>query len=189
MQGVAEKKQQLRKTLLEKRNAVQGIGEKSSQIIRNLKSTRIYQDAAAILCYVSKADEVETHTLLLDALSQGKQVFVPYCPPGGAPMVFYEIHGLTDLIPGSFGVLEPDPGLCRPYREGAALCIVPAIAFDKKGFRLGYGKGYYDKFLSANLVSTAGLCFSELLFDSLPVTVLDVAVEQVVTQDRILILE
>lgn len=174
----------LRKCLLEKRSTLQGKAQKSIKILADLKRTAAYQNAETIFCYISKPEEVETQIFITDALAQGKQVFVPYCPPGNRPMQFYRIDTLQDVKPGAFGVLEPDPVRCQPIEEQTGLCVVPAIAFDKKGFRLGYGKGYYDRFLSHHNVYAVGLCFEELLLDALPVSAYDRAVHQIITQSR-----
>ena len=78
-------------------------------------------------------------------------------------MEFYEIHSLFELQPGTFGVLEPVPENSRLVQEETeGLCIVPGLSFDAEGYRLGYGKGYYDRFLSRFSGTTAGVCYKRL---------------------------
>lgn len=79
---------------------------------------------------------------------------------------------------------EPDPGLCAKasYFSGA-VCVVPGLSFDRRGFRLGYGKGYYDRFLEKFTIITVGLCYNELLSGALPADAYDVPVDYIALQD------
>ena len=85
-------------------------------------------------------------------------------------MKFYLIEDLAQLEPGAFGVLEPDPERCRELRHYQnSICILPGLGYDLQGYRLGYGKGYYDRFLAAHpQLETVGLCYGALLLPRLP---------------------
>lgn len=142
-----------------------------------------YQRSAALLTYVSTPIEVDTRHIIRQALEDGKRVAVPRCVPGTRQMEFYYIHGEEDLAPGTFGVQEPDPERCELLTDlSAGLCIVPAFSYDWQGYRLGYGKGYYDRFLSGFDGYRIGICYSACVQRSLPHGRFDRPVELLVTE-------
>lgn len=143
--------------------------QKDAAILKRLTALPEYQSAKLLLTYVSTAIEVDTHALIRRAFADGKRVAVPYCIPGRVDMLFCEIFTFDDLSPGSFGVLEPDPER-QPVLTSfpRALCILPGLAFDLHGYRLGYGKGYYDRFLSRYHGPAVGVCYNACLQTSLP---------------------
>ena len=120
--------------------------------------------------------------LMERALDDGKCLAVPKCGRAGE-MTFYEIHGFDDLETGEFSLIEPKTGICRRAEDFSdALCIVPGLAFDRKGSRLGYGGGYYDRFLHDNPgVVTFGLCFGECMTERLIRGRYDLPVDAVIT--------
>lgn len=147
--------------------------ERDQKILRKLLALPEYQAAPLLLTYVSTAIEVDTHQLIEQALLDGKRVAVPWCVPGKVEMKFFYIHALSDLAPGTFGVLEPMPERAEelPLSTGPLLqsfCVLPGLGFDLEGYRLGYGKGYYDRFLSRYLGVTAGVCYTACLKTQLP---------------------
>lgn len=128
---------------------------------RRLFVLREYAGAQIIYTYVSKPLEVDTAGIIRSAIAAGKRIAVPRCLPETLGMEFYEISSLADLEPGCYGVPEPVPGRCPPAREtDGAVCLVPGLSFDAQGYRLGYGKGYYDRFLAGFPGVTVGLCYS-----------------------------
>ncbi|MDD7429636.1 MAG: 5-formyltetrahydrofolate cyclo-ligase [Oscillospiraceae bacterium] len=132
-----------------------------SAVFRRVISSAEYKRCSLLLTYVSTGIEVDTMAIIGQALADGKMVSVPRCISGTRLMDFYYISSPDDLEPGSFGVLEPRTDICRKTTEfDGALCIVPGLSFDMKGYRLGYGKGYYDRFLSAHPnMYLLGLCY------------------------------
>lgn len=127
-----------------------------------------YRRAKTLLCFVSTPIEVDTRKLIERALADGKAVAVPYCLDGTRKMRFYRIGSLDDLSPRTFGVLEPDPSRSERVTDFAdSLCVLPGIAFDREGFRLGYGGGYYDRFLSRSYAYsggvTVGVCYTDCM--------------------------
>lgn len=166
------RKEKLRRELLERRSRLEGRREKDLGIFRTVSGLALYRNAARVLFYVSLPGEADTRALLLEALREGREVYAPCCRPGGK-MEFYRIRRWKDLRPGHFGVWEPDsgrdPGLRLP-EEGLeeAVCLVPGVAFDLRGYRIGYGKGYYDRFLAGKEICCVGLCYRELVLPSLP---------------------
>ncbi len=152
-------------------------------ITRRVTGLWQYKEAELLLAYVSTDIEVDTHAIIRRALADGKRVAVPRCVPGTRLMEFYLIHSLDELEPGSFGVLEPIPNpdrLLTDFEKG--LCLVPALCYDWKGFRLGYGKGYYDRFLAGFGGHMVGICYSHCIRHSLPHGRYDRPVELLVTE-------
>lgn len=142
-----------------------------------------YQSNAVLLVYVSTAIEVDTFRIINQALADGKRVAVPRCVPDTRNMEFYYIDSTDELSPGMFGVLEPNVNPERLYDEkDGGLCLVPAFSYDWNGFRLGYGKGYYDRFLSRFTGNIVGICYSECVQRSLPHGRYDRPVELLVTE-------
>ena len=148
-------------------------GQRDEKILARLVNLPEYREAPLLLTYVSTAIEVDTHALIGQALAAGKKVAVPWCVPGKVEMKFFYINALSELAPGTFGVLEPVPERAEelPLSSGALLrsfCVLPGLGFDLEGFRLGYGKGYYDRFLSRYPGVTAGVCYTACLRTQLP---------------------
>ncbi|MBQ9414658.1 MAG: 5-formyltetrahydrofolate cyclo-ligase [Clostridia bacterium] len=142
-----------------------------------------YQACDTLLCYVSTAIEVDTVAIINQALQDGKKVAVPRCIPETRRMEFFYISALSELSPGTFGVLEP--AAVEDHRvtdRSQGLCFVPALCYDRAGFRLGYGKGYYDRYLSGFEGAKVGLCYSDCVVPSLPHGRFDRPVETLVTE-------
>ena len=160
--------------------------KKDEAIARQVRRLWQYKKHNTLLLYVSTPIEVDTRRLIEQALKDGKKVAVPRCVPGTREMEFYRISSLDQLQVGSFGVLEPCPDGQQPIgRVPRALCVVPAFCYDKFGFRLGYGKGYYDRFLSGYEGRLIGICYQDCITGRLPHGRYDRAVELVVTEQRL----
>jgi len=160
--------------------------EKDASIAARVFRLWQYRENDVLLTYVSTDIEVDTRRIIEQALADGKKVAVPRCVPGTRSMEFYYINGLEDLAPGAFGVLEPQPDPARLLTDFShGICLVPAFSYDWNGFRLGYGKGYYDRFLSRFEGNMIGVCYSECIRPHLPHGRYDRAVELLVT-DRFL---
>ena len=145
------------------------------------------REVQTVLCYVSTDIEVDTREFINSLLQMGKRVAVPRCEGEKGEMNFYYIESLDELSPGSFGVDEPDPTKSLMFADAVeSVCIVPAFMFDKNGYRLGYGKGYYDRYLSKYKGSTIGVCYSENMQDELFHGKYDRSVDLVVTDKEII---
>lgn len=147
----------------------------------------LLRNAKTVLVYVSTEIEVDTRELINELFLRGVTVAVPKCEDGNGNMSFYKISSFDELEKGFFGVLEPKLSHCEKLTEFSdSVCIVPAFMFDKKGFRLGYGKGYYDRFL-ANFPGTAlGICYNGEVCDRLYHGRFDRPVDMIVTDRQII---
>lgn len=142
-----------------------------------------YTRSNVILTYVSTAIEVDTKEIILTALADGKRVACPRCIDGTRNMDFYYISSWDDLSKRSFGVLEPEADESMLYTTAdRPICIVPGLAFDHWGYRLGYGKGYYDRFLAGYKGWTVGLCYSSCIEYKLPHGRYDRPVDRLITE-------
>lgn len=168
---IREVKKNLRAKHKEIRNSM-AQEEKESldlRIFDKLVSLSLFRNAKLILTYVSTNIEVDTKRLISYALKQGKRVAVPRCIDNTRLMKFYEITSLDDLEKHTFGVLEPILDRCEPVENfDSSICILPGLAFDKRGYRLGYGKGYYDRFLAGYYGMCVGLCYHENMEERVP---------------------
>lgn len=158
---------------------------KSAIIWRKLVRLTAFRRAAWVCCYVALPHEVQTWGLIETMLEHGKRVAVPYVRPGSRRLGLSEvIDPGADLAPGAFGVWEPRPKARRPIRTSQLdLALVPGVAFDRKGRRLGHGLGYYDRFLARlpRSTTTVGLAYRFQVFDRLPTELHDHAVSTVLT--------
>ncbi|MBS5480108.1 MAG: 5-formyltetrahydrofolate cyclo-ligase [Clostridiales bacterium] len=142
-----------------------------------------YAKNRRLFTYVSTAIEVDTRRIIEKALEDGKTVAVPRCVPGTRDMEFYLIRGLDELEPGTFGVLEPRPDPARLVKDfSSGLGLIPALCYDWHGYRLGYGKGYYDRFLANFGGHMVGICYSECVRRKLPHGRFDRPAELLVTE-------
>lgn len=158
-----EEKQALRRKFRAVREKISRREEKNAALFRAVSESPQWRDAQSLLCYVSVGAEADTRALLSLALEQGKALFCPLCLPD-KNMVFCRVENVDELLPGMMEIPEPSADGAR-YREenGTALCLTPGLAFDRRGFRLGYGGGYYDRFLAAAgpKLTAFGLAFGE----------------------------
>lgn len=152
-------------------------------IRRRLQGLYQYKNAKTLLTFVSTPIEVDTRAIITAALADGKRVAVPRCVDGTREMEFYLIRSLADLAPRTFGVLEPVPEQCVLLTDfSGSISIVPGLAFDLSGYRLGYGKGYYDRFLSGYTHPKIGIVYSCCVAHHLIHGRFDVPVDLLVTE-------
>nr|WP_275060811.1 5-formyltetrahydrofolate cyclo-ligase [Enorma phocaeensis] len=147
------------------------------------------RDVDAVFTYLSFGSEVDTRSLVRALLSEGVAVALPRCVPGLRELAWHGVRGLDGLVRNSFGIDEPpaDPStLAAPSDYVHPVALVPGLAFDETGYRLGYGGGYYDRFLAEFPGSSIGLCRRAQLLASLAdegaVGPYDVPVNQVVSE-------
>ncbi len=179
-------KQALRKTLMAKRSEISSIYgiEYSAAICSNLEILATYRYAEGYLMYFPLKNEVDVVCAIKKLLGKGKRVYLPRCRKDAEGIMdFYEIATFEDLEEGSFKVMEPKESCKRvSYFSKNTVCIVPGIAFDREGYRLGYGKGYYDRFLKNYSGTKIGVVFSDLVCDDLPRGRYDNSVDFIITE-------
>lgn len=132
-------------------------------IAENVRRLKEYKPAKTILIYMSTPIEVDTVEIIKNAWADGKKVAVPRCIPETRNMEFHYIDNLDCLSVGSFSVLEPDESRPIVTDFTGCLMIVPGMHFDMKGYRIGYGKGYYDRYMVRFSGVSAGVCYSNEL--------------------------
>ena len=158
---------------------------KSQVVWRKVRRLPAFRQAKVVCCYVALPYEVQTWGMIEEMLAGGKRVVVPVVDARRHALQLSEVRDLTtDLAPGAFGVWEPRPR-CRRFIPPSAvdLVMVPGLAFDRRGHRVGHGYGYFDRLLARlpAAVPTVGLAFRFQLLDHLPTLPHDYAVQRVLT--------
>ena len=158
---------------------------KSRVIHKKLFQTPVFKNAGTVCFYVSLPMEVNTHPMIEESLRLGKRVLVVLVDLENKELKLKEIRDLKkDLAPGILGILEPVPQTRTADVREAQCIIVPGLVFDPKGYRLGRGGGYYDRFLKTlpSQVATIGLAFSFQVLPEIPLQDHDSAVQIVLTE-------
>lgn len=153
---------QLREDFTCKENADRLISE-------NFLSSPLYKNAKQLLLYASFGSEADTYSVFLHAKNDGKTVFFPRCVPNTNLIQFYRIDSFDEMSADAFGILAPkaqEDRLLDTFDLKHTVCVVPGLAFTKSGKRLGYGRGYYDTFLSQASICTVAFCYEfQILLD------------------------
>ncbi len=162
------------------------IGALSGSVAERLLALPEFREARIVATYVAKADEVQTSQIVAVSLAGGKKLIVPRADPASGALSFSAIGSMAELSPGHFGVLEPKAGSEVPLDE-ADVVVVPVVAWDEQGHRLGYGRGFFDRALSTNPVPLrVGLALEAQKEPTLPQSPDDVPMDIVVTEARVL---
>lgn len=179
-------KQALRQEMREKRKALSpaSYAKKCTEIQKRLEALPQWQNARTLLLYVSTEEEVDTRRLIHDALDKNRHIFVPKM--NGDTLVICPLRDWDDLKPGGFGIMEPCEILEEAHPEAMDLILVPGIAFDHQGHRLGFGRGFYDKLLKRTKGYKVGLAFHEQMVEKLPIEEHDVPLDLIIT-DQVLV--
>ncbi|MDE1798214.1 MAG: 5-formyltetrahydrofolate cyclo-ligase [Candidatus Micrarchaeota archaeon] len=156
-------------------------------ITKNLLTQPFFSQARNVLLYASKGSEVPTHDLLQKLLDEGRQVCLPIAHVKDKDLELSFIRSLDDLVLSSFGVLEPKLTQLRPCPPQAVqVAVVPGVAFDPAGYRLGYGYGFYDRFLPRLSCPAIGLAYEAQIAPELPHEAHDVPLSVIVTEKRVM---
>lgn len=169
----------LRKQIQQKKMALRPaqIAAASARLTAMLLAHPLYRQAHSIYGYLSYNQEVQTGALLQQAQRDGKRIAVPKVIADGK-MVFYWLDALDQVKPGYHGIPEPD-GSQPVATDETALVITPGLAFDRQGHRMGYGGGFYDRFLAAHPHPTVALCYDFQLLPHLDAAAHDIPVDVV----------
>lgn len=187
-------KRVLRKQIFALRDSLTGaeILSKSKGVAAQLERLPIYRDkeSGTIMFFLSFRSEVETRPMVEESLARGRRVLVPKTEPKERFLIPSQLlDPEKDLVPGFYDIPEPGPGALRPVDpEEIDLLIVPGVAFDLQGNRLGYGGGYYDRFFERLRpgVPLVALAFELQIVTAVPVEPWDRRMDWVVTEERII---
>jgi len=185
---VLSEKEQLRNRMraLRRQTASSWRARASAAVISRLETLPVFQRARVVQTYVALRHEVDTHELIRRLLRAGKQVAAPKVEAGNELQQYF-IKDFSELQPGAFGILEPQPEpgrLASP--EQFDLVLVPGLAFDRAGHRLGAGKGYYDRFLAQIKAPKIALAFAFQIVERIPVEAHDQRVDVIVTEKEVI---
>jgi 5-formyltetrahydrofolate cyclo-ligase len=188
--AVLEEKRRLRQIALERRRNLPDRRERSQLIWEKIFRTSEFRQASTIACYVAMPEEVQTDLGIRRILEEGKRLVVPYCYERDLELC--RILSLDEISPGRWGIGEPKEVLRKdPARkvkpEEVDLFVVPGVAFDRQGGRLGFGKGYFDRLLRQARVGSCrmGICFACQLFDKVPQLPYDVRMTMLITEEEL----
>lgn len=175
---------------LRRSQSSQAIERKSDEIKRKLLGISQFSMAGTILFYLALADEVQTEKMIEHSLKLGKRIAVPLIESQNNQILISELKDPErELEPGTLGILQPKKNFYRPLKiEQLELVIVPGVAFDKRGNRLGFGKGFYDRFLrkAPERTQSIALAFELQLVDDIRSQLHDVPVDYIITEKRII---
>lgn len=198
--SIACSKQTLRRFFLEKRRESDYLSRKREaevEIYRNLFLLPEFKNASKLLLFASTKFEISTDTIFSRFISDEKSVYFPKTF-GNGKMDFFKTVELTSLSVGNFSVREPketekyeikDINISERRKIGNDVCIVPALSFDRNGYRIGYGGGYYDRFLALFGGVKIGLCLNDFISDKIPSDVFDIRVDIIVTEKGVIRVE
>ena len=185
-------KNSVRKETLEKRKSMplDEVSLKSDKITEYLVSTDAYKNANTIMAYIDFRNEVKTENLIKRAVKDGKKIVIPISVVETRQLILSELIDYdNELESGAYGILEPKKEFIRETDPKLVdLVLIPGVAFDKKGFRIGYGAGYYDRFLERVRpdVSKIALSFDLQMVNHAYPDAHDVPVDIVITENEII---
>ncbi|MHB9096804.1 MAG: 5-formyltetrahydrofolate cyclo-ligase [Syntrophales bacterium] len=183
-----DSKTEIRKTVLRARNAMtrEEIEAGSRAIVKRLADLEEIRRAATLMVYLAFGSEALTDGLILWGWEAGKRIVVPLCHPESRELTACLIDGFDELASGHYGIREPK--VVRPVPRGEiGAVVVPAVAFDRRGYRVGYGGGYYDRFLpQASQAARIGAAFESQIVAAVPADPHDVTVDCIVTETEII---
>ena len=158
--------------------------QSDSAIFAYVTGLKEYQQAEVIFCFVGTGEEIDTLPVIQDAWKRGKKVGVPLCVAKGV-MEVRQIFGEEDLVDGFYGIREPKKECLLIKPEAIEMAIVPCLSSSRKGSRLGYGGGYYDRYLEQVKAPKAVLCRERLMRENIPEEKHDLRMGMVISENGI----
>lgn len=192
MEDIKQRKREIRRQTLELRNKLseKDRTEKSASILERLFSFANFLEAKVVLFYVATKTEVATKEMIRKSLAHEKIVTVPWTDSKNRRLIPFKIEDFEqDLLPGYKGILEPDPSTSKEIPvDQIDLAIIPGIAFDSRGGRIGQGGGYYDRLIPTLNITTrkVALAFECQLVQQVPMEPSDKYVDIIITEERII---
>lgn len=187
MSNTKDEKQLLRAQYRAIREAIPACERQArdARLLAHVEKSASYRYAETILAYAPIGAEIDVMPLISRALASGRRVALPRTH-GHGEMTFHYISSPDELVAGKFGIREPRED-APPYTDTPlCLCLVPGVAFDMRGYRIGYGGGYYDRFLRSRQIATLGLIYRDGIAPCVPAGRYDCAVRALATEDGIL---
>ena len=172
-------KDMIRNQMISVRKNISNKEKISTKIVDKIINLDIFQNSKVIALYKSMDNEVDTKLLI--NMFKDKEILLPRVADN--EMEFVRINSNTQYKKSKIGVMEPSG---NKYMGNIDLFIVPGICFDKNGNRLGFGKGYYDRYLKNKNIFKIGICFDRQVIESLPINDLDIPMDMVITEKRII---
>lgn len=195
LREIAKNKKALRKTVKEKQVLLtrEYTEYADKEICRNILSMDEYKNAQAVFCFVGTKDEINTELILKQVLKDGKKLLVPKCRIGeNGIMDAYEITHINQLETGAYGIMEPGEDARKAQICELEFAVIPCLACDKKGHRLGHGGGYYDRYLEKavnckkeNCLQKVVICREQLILEQVPFEETDQSMDFVVSEKGI----
>lgn len=186
MKDLQKEKASLRRKMLEKRKKVDGLIKKNwdEKIFDRIISLDAYKKAENILCYFSVNGEVDTKKIICHSLETGKKVYLPKVT-AEEKMDFYRIFSLSEPVAGYMGIPEPNAN-SEKFVDCEAFCILPGLCFTEEGCRLGYGGGYYDRYLQDRNLQTYALAYDIFVVKSIPCSRKDKKADYILTPESVI---
>lgn len=181
MTDISMKKDSLRREVLAQAAALDGQYKREADldICRQVGASWAFREAKTVFCYVGHGDEINTRPILEQALAKGKRLCVPLCEKKGI-MTARQIFHLSELSPGMYQIPEPGGDAPLVLPQDIDLAIIPCVTCNEAGDRLGYGGGYYDRYLRLTFCRKMILCRKKLMQPHIPTEAHDLPIEQVV---------
>ncbi len=196
MYEIKNQKNALRRGFIEKRKALPKAtrDELDAKLRERFLALVTYRYADILLLYAPKEYEIDVMPIAYAALEAGKKIAFPRCfdtPDGTHRMAFHIVSSPDELVVGAYGIREPLPDmpLYDKHSGENAVIIVPALSYDRKGYRLGYGGGYYDRFLPGFHGTTVGLVYCDFMKGDLPKSRYDLPVDVVINERKVTAVE
>ena len=188
MYEIRKHKTEIREYYLEKRRTLDDTAraQNNEKICKNMIASATFRYADVLLMYYPKPDEIDIRPIAEAAWAAGKKVAFPRCNSADHTMIFHFVDSFDGLNPGSYNIMEPSEN--APVFDPAdaetcnVACVVPAVVFDKKGFRIGYGGGYYDRYLAGFRGTKLGLVYRDFIVNSVPHGRFDLTVDVMITE-------
>ena len=191
---IKQEKDALRKKFKEIRHSIPAEEKeaKDRAICDFAKNLASFRFAEYVLLYAAVPDEISLDALALEALRRNKKIYYPRCNISERTMTYHEVKSPDELSPDSYGIREPSPAspVFDPEKaEGSAVCFVPGLLFDRDGYRLGYGGGYYDRFLSEFRGNRVGVIYTDFIVEDVPRGRFDLRMDILLTENNVKIVK
>ena len=157
---------------------------RDNEICKAAESLMSYKYAEYVLLYAPEDEEIDIYPIAEMSLKKGKKICFPRCDKKNHTMEYHVVESLDELKPDTYGICEPPETNPKydPDSTAAAVCFVPGLVYDRYGYRLGYGKGFYDRYLSRFSGCSIGVVYSDFVLEEVPRGRYDVMVDILLTE-------